>query len=320
MRPQVTTQRVGVEVLTVTDCPHRGLTLARLRAALDRVGLADVVVTERVIDDPAEAIAAGMHGSPTILVDGHDPFAESGTEPSVSCRLFRTPNGDDGAPSVEALVVALTDLGRALSDCREPVPLGVSEAAARRLRVEGFVALWRGERVTVTDLCDDPMVIDAQVRSGRLEVDDAGVLVGVHGLTARPTRHRIECGDAAVHTWCALDAIGIPAALAIDATAVTSCPRCGIELEVVLRGGKPVDTPAAWRLWLPEGRCDHLVEDFCNNPNLYCSNDHLTATATKASGRALTVADVIAIGRATWADAADALADTDATLTACPQP
>jgi|Tabmets5t2r1_1033131.scaffolds.fasta_scaffold00079_11 hypothetical protein len=102
MRPPVTTQRVGVEVLTVTDCPHRGLTLARLRAALDRVGLADVVLTERVIDDPAEAMAAGMHGSPTILVDGHDPFAESGTEPSVSCRLFRTPNGYDGAPSVEA--------------------------------------------------------------------------------------------------------------------------------------------------------------------------------------------------------------------------
>jgi Zn-finger nucleic acid-binding protein len=195
----------------------------------------------------------------------------------------------------------------------------VSEAAARRLGVEGFVALWRGERVTVTDLCDDPMVIDAQVRSGRLEVDDAGVVVGVHGLTARPTRHCIECGDAAVHTWCALAAIGIPAALAIDATAVTSCPSCGIELEVVLRGGKPVDTPAAWRLWLPEGRCDHLVEDFCNNANLYCSHDHLTATATKASGRALTVADVIAIGRATWADAADALADADATLTACPQ-
>jgi hypothetical protein len=126
MRPPVTTQRIGVEVLTVTDCPHRGLTLVRLRAALDRVRLADVVVIERVIDDPAEAIAAGMHGSPTILVDGHDPFAEGGTEPSVSCRLFRTPKGYDGAPSVGALAVALTDLGRALSDCREPVPLGAA--------------------------------------------------------------------------------------------------------------------------------------------------------------------------------------------------
>jgi hypothetical protein len=67
----VTTQRVvGVEVLTVTDCPHRSLTLGRLRLALDRIGLTGAAVTERVIDDPTEAIGAGMHGSPTVLIDG----------------------------------------------------------------------------------------------------------------------------------------------------------------------------------------------------------------------------------------------------------
>jgi hypothetical protein len=102
---------LGVEVLTVTDCPHRGLTLNRLRAALGRLGLAQVVVTERFIDDPAEAVAAGMHGSPTILIDGHDPFTASGTEASVSCRLFRAANGCDGAPSVENLVAALANRG-----------------------------------------------------------------------------------------------------------------------------------------------------------------------------------------------------------------
>jgi hypothetical protein len=298
------TSPVGVEVLTVTDCPHRARTLDRVRAALDRLGLPQVVVTERVIDDPAEAVASGMHGSPTILIDGRDPFTASGTEPSVSCRLYPTANGYDGAPSVEALVDALADLAPAASDCCEPVPLGASGAAARRLGVEGFVALWRGQRVMVSDLCDDAMVVDDQVRAGRLEVDEAGVLVGVHGLTARRTRHRIERAGARVHTWCALDAIGIPAALGIDATALTSCPTCGAELTVVLHGGEPVDTPAAWRLWLPENRCDHLVQDFCNHANLVCSDDHLTATATNAPGRALTVTDVIAIGRATWADAA----------------
>jgi alkylmercury lyase len=193
-----------------------------------------------------------------------------------------------------------------MSDCCEPVPFGARDAAARRLGVEGFVALWRGERVRVTDLCDDPMVIDAQLRAGRLEVDDAGVLVGVHGLTVRPTRHRIERDVAPVNTWCALDAIGIPAALAIDATAVTSCPTCGLELAVVLRGGDPVDTPGAWRLWLPEGPCDHLVEDFCNHANLYCSAAHLIATADMEQGRELTVADVVPIGRDTWADVAAA--------------
>jgi hypothetical protein len=96
-----------IEVLTVSGCPHRSIALDRVRGALDRVGASQVVVTERVIDDPAIAVAAGMHGSPTVLIDGLDPFAVAGTEASVSCRLYRTHDRVDGAPSVDELVVAL---------------------------------------------------------------------------------------------------------------------------------------------------------------------------------------------------------------------
>lgn len=183
-------------------------------------------------------------------------------------------------------------------------------AGAGRLGVLGFVALWRAERPAVASLCDDPAVVEAQVQGGRLEVDEAGLLVGVHGLVARTTRHRIDHAAGAVHTWCALDAIGIPAALAIDATAVTSCPTCDIELRVELREGEPVDTEEPLRLWLPEGRCDHLVEDFCSHANLYCTSEHLAATVPKGSpGRIVAVADAAAIGRQTWDDAAAALGD-----------
>ena len=49
-----------------------------------------------------------MHGSPTILVDGIDPFAEPGQPASVSCRLYRHGNGQvDGAPSVSQLRQAI---------------------------------------------------------------------------------------------------------------------------------------------------------------------------------------------------------------------
>jgi hypothetical protein len=107
-----------------------------------------------------------------------------------------------------------------------------------------------------------------------------------------------------------LDAIGIPAALAIDATAVTSCPTCDVELRVELREGEPVGTEEPLRLWLPEGRCDHLVEDFCSHANLYCTSEHLAATVPKGSpGRIVAVADAAAIGRQTWDDAAAALGD-----------
>jgi hypothetical protein len=196
--------------------------------------------------------------------------------------------------------------------CCDPVFLDGPDAAAAagRLGVLGFVALWGGQRPAVASLCDDPTVVEAQKHAGRLEVDDAGLLVGVHGLVARTTRHRIDHPAGAVHTWCALDAIGIPAALAIDATAVTSCPTCDVELRVELCQGEPVDTEEPLRLWLPEGICDHLVEDFCDHANLYCSPEHLSATVPKGSpGRIATVADAVAIGRQTWDDAAAALGD-----------
>jgi hypothetical protein len=97
---------VQIAVLTVPDCPHRDETLRRVRQALDVSGRAAVVV-EQVISDPGEAAAAGMRGSPTILIDGHDPFATPADEPSFSCRLFRTGSGLDGAPAVDDLVDAL---------------------------------------------------------------------------------------------------------------------------------------------------------------------------------------------------------------------
>jgi hypothetical protein len=41
----------------------------------------------------------GFRGSPTILIDGRDPFA-TGAEPiGMSCRVFRTEDGAQGAPT-----------------------------------------------------------------------------------------------------------------------------------------------------------------------------------------------------------------------------
>jgi len=51
------------------------------------------------IDSPETAERIGFHGSPTILVDGRDPFA-SGAEPvGMTCRVFRTEEGAQGAPT-----------------------------------------------------------------------------------------------------------------------------------------------------------------------------------------------------------------------------
>jgi hypothetical protein len=61
-------------------------------------------VSREVISNDSEAARWGMHGSPTLLIDGTDPFAGPGQPTSMSCRLYR---GDDGrasgAPSVSQL-------------------------------------------------------------------------------------------------------------------------------------------------------------------------------------------------------------------------
>jgi hypothetical protein len=84
-------------VLAVPDCPNALALEQRL------AGRTDVTVTRRVIADLAEAARWGMHGSPTLLVDGRDPFAVPGTVPAVACRLYRGDNGRvEGAPAVPA--------------------------------------------------------------------------------------------------------------------------------------------------------------------------------------------------------------------------
>lgn len=91
-----------VLVLAVPDCPHAGLLEERLAQVLE--GRRDVLVSHQVIDDELEAARQGMRGSPTILVDGTDPFAGPGQPGTLSCRLYRDSDGQvDGAPSVSQL-------------------------------------------------------------------------------------------------------------------------------------------------------------------------------------------------------------------------
>jgi hypothetical protein len=186
--------------------------------------------------------------------------------------------------------------------------------ATRRFLVEGFVALWQGQTPTLSDLVDtgDDVVrsmVERLAWEGKLEVDAAGRLLGIHGLTWRPTRHRIEDAGRTRYTWCALDAIGIPAALGIDATAITDCPTCLAQLEVELKHGLP-NRVSSFVLWLPTGPCDHLVNDFCADANLFCSRTHLAAwrgTTGARSGRELSLVSVVEIGRKSWADVAETL-------------
>ena len=95
-----------IEVLTVPECPNGPLVERRLAAALS--GRLDVTVERRVAGTAAQAEEYGMHGSPTVLIDGRDPFAGPETGTSLSCRLYRDERGRaQGAPSTGQLRAAL---------------------------------------------------------------------------------------------------------------------------------------------------------------------------------------------------------------------
>ena len=97
---------MDIDLLYVADCPNHAIARARVQIALDRMQLT-AVVGEREVQSSEEAARLGMRGSPTILIDGHDPFA-GGTDPSaLSCRLYRSDPGFSGAPTVEQIVEAL---------------------------------------------------------------------------------------------------------------------------------------------------------------------------------------------------------------------
>jgi hypothetical protein len=99
------TTNVNIEILHVPDCPNLALLGQRLHEAI-----ADhpVVITYRLVADVDTAVVAGMAGSPTLLLNGDDPFKREGLEPSLSCRLYPHEDGHvEGAPSVGALCHAI---------------------------------------------------------------------------------------------------------------------------------------------------------------------------------------------------------------------
>jgi len=96
---------VQIDILHVPDCPNLGVARSRVQTALERARI-EAAVRELEVGSIGAAARTGMPGSPTILVDGTDPFVQAHANPSVACRLYRTEEGLDGAPSVEQLTEA----------------------------------------------------------------------------------------------------------------------------------------------------------------------------------------------------------------------
>jgi hypothetical protein len=98
---------VNVTLLYFDGCPNWTVADERLREALDKTGNADVEVSYRKVSTPQDAESVQFRGSPTILVDGLDPFLEGPSPVGLSCRVYRSETGFAGAPTLEQLIRVL---------------------------------------------------------------------------------------------------------------------------------------------------------------------------------------------------------------------
>lgn len=66
-------------------------------------------MTHQLVETVQEAQRTGFHGSPSIHVDGVDVFAGPGSAVGLTCRRYLTPDGYQGAPTLDQLRAVLSD-------------------------------------------------------------------------------------------------------------------------------------------------------------------------------------------------------------------
>ena len=92
---------VNITLLYFEGCPNWQVADERLATiAAER---SDITVAHHLVESIDEAERLAFHGSPSILVDGEDAFADADTAVGLSCRVYDTPEGPAGAPTLEQL-------------------------------------------------------------------------------------------------------------------------------------------------------------------------------------------------------------------------
>jgi hypothetical protein len=268
-----------VTILHVTDCPNVAVLQQRLTHVLaDR---ADVQVELRLIDSDQGAAESGMIGSPTLLVDGVDPFVVPGQAPSLSCRLYRDDSGAiAGAPSLTQLYrvfapdsalaqtvetdsaavedsdcctpTQLTGPGSRLTEWRaRSAPRDRAQHAVHETILRAFAATGRPP---TRDQLEDALaghdtdlgeVLARLHAEDVIRLDDAGEIAAAYPFSATPTFHQVTLANGVtVSAMCAIDALGIPAMLDTDAVITSIDPITAAAVRVTISGGRSTWDPA----------------------------------------------------------------------------
>lgn len=91
-----------IELLYFDGCPSWKAGLKNLQAAISEENLSASIEMVHVADDD-DAARLKFLGSPHFRVDGHDLWYEERENYSLSCRVYPTPEGIKGFPTVAML-------------------------------------------------------------------------------------------------------------------------------------------------------------------------------------------------------------------------
>lgn len=96
-----------ITLLYFDGCPHWRLAEQRLGWALAEIGESPDLIARQRITTQREAEEVGFRGSPTIQLNGRDPFEDEAGSIGIACRIYGNAAGREGAPTVSDLVHAL---------------------------------------------------------------------------------------------------------------------------------------------------------------------------------------------------------------------
>lgn len=197
-----------------------------------------------------------------------------------------------------------TSAWRASDRDRRPIRATREVAFAHLLASGEPVSIERIARDLGTSAASVEAATGALGAAGWLDRDEGGRITGAAGLSLSSGAHRVEIGGREFRTRCASDALGIPAALGVDATATRSCGVCGTTLTVPIHRGDP---EGGQMLWMSAGG-DDLRDDFCTPTVLRCSEVHGREWGRRRAdhGRLLVLATAADEGRQRWAGCARA--------------
>jgi hypothetical protein len=103
-------EQIGGDVMNITlqyfdGCPNWETTRAHLATLLGE-GL-DAAIDYELVDTYEMAVERGFGGSPTVLVDGVDAFADRRAVAGLACRVYDTEHGPAGSPTLDQLRAAI---------------------------------------------------------------------------------------------------------------------------------------------------------------------------------------------------------------------